>query len=99
MPSFENEGHSSLRLSWLDSLCSSEDILNLALEENPPSKKTEELKTDLMRHQLQALKWMLALENPVLPESTNDPPIQVGLLNHQTASYAEVFIAVLEIYQ
>lgn len=103
--SFETVDDDSRRSSLLDSLCSNEDILNLPLEENPPSKETKEMRTNLMKHQRQALKWMLAMENPVLPKSTSDPPVQVRSCLNSIAQISELrlihsggyYILVLEV--
>ena len=65
------------RSGLLDTLCVTDDILDLPVHENPPSLETGELNTKLMKHQLQALKWMLAQEDPKLPQSPNDPAVQV----------------------
>lgn len=78
--SFESVSDESRRASLLDSLCSTDDILNLPLQEDPPPPSVEsgELISNLMRHQLQALKWMLEKENPFLPTAPDQPPVQVS---------------------
>ena len=77
--SFESVNDESRRESLLDSLCSTNDILNLPVQDDPPPPSIEngELATNLMRHQLQALRWMLEKENPVLPTAPDQPPVQV----------------------
>ena len=77
--SFGSVSDESRRASLLDSLCSMDDILNLPIQEHPPPPSVENgvLVTNLMRHQLQALKWMLEKENPVLPTAPDQPPVQV----------------------
>lgn len=79
--SFESVNDESRRASLLDSLCSTNDILNLPVQDDPPPPSIEngELTTNLMRHQLQALKWMLEKENPVLPTAPDQPPVQVPI--------------------
>jgi SWI/SNF-related matrix-associated actin-dependent regulator of chromatin subfamily A3 len=78
--SFESVSDDSRRASLLDSLCSTDNILNLPVQQDPPPPSVEsgELVSNLMRHQLQALKWMLEKENPVLPTAPGQPPVQVS---------------------
>lgn len=40
------------RSSLLDTLCSTDDILNLPLHPNPPGTKIGDLKVDLLKHQV-----------------------------------------------
>jgi SWI/SNF-related matrix-associated actin-dependent regulator of chromatin subfamily A3 len=77
--SFESVSDESRRASLLDSMCLTDDVLNLPVQPDPPPPSVEsgELVTNLMRHQLQALKWMLEKENPVLPTARDQSPIQV----------------------
>lgn len=88
--SFETVDDDMRRGSLLDSLCSTDDILNLPLQENPPSVASGDLGTNLMKHQLQALKWMLAMENPVLPTSTEQPAVQVRCLAPNLYTYPQI---------
>ncbi|PFH50907.1 hypothetical protein AMATHDRAFT_3537 [Amanita thiersii Skay4041] len=62
------------RSSMLDSLCFIEDILDLPVHPNPPSRKTGELLSDLLKHQSQALQWCIRREYPVLPKKESDKP-------------------------
>ena len=41
----------SRRTSLLDTLCSTEDVLNLPLHQNPPGRASGELTVDLLKHQ------------------------------------------------
>ncbi|KAM0793314.1 hypothetical protein ACM66B_000772 [Microbotryomycetes sp. NB124-2] len=61
----------------LDSLTNVKDVLKLPVHESPPSIASGHLKSDLLRHQLQVLKWMTQQENPALPEKPEDPPVQL----------------------
>ncbi|KAH9961307.1 SNF2 family N-terminal domain-containing protein [Russula dissimulans] len=64
------------RSSLLDTLCSTEDILNLPEHPNPPGIASGELRVDLLRHQKQALQWAIEHENPKLPSKEEDKPVQ-----------------------
>ncbi|KIL68849.1 hypothetical protein M378DRAFT_70672 [Amanita muscaria Koide BX008] len=64
------------RNSLLDSLCASDDVLNLPLHPNPPGIQSGELLTDLLKHQSQALQWCIEREYPVLPQKESDKPVQ-----------------------
>lgn len=64
------------RSSLLDTLCSTDDILNLPLHPNPPGLRNGELKVDLLKHQSQALQWCVEREYPVLPKKETDKPVQ-----------------------
>jgi SWI/SNF-related matrix-associated actin-dependent regulator of chromatin subfamily A3 len=44
------------RSSLLDTLCSTDDILNLPLHPNPPGLKNGELNVDLLKHQVIAFR-------------------------------------------
>jgi hypothetical protein len=41
----------SRRTSLLDTLCSTEDVLNMPLHQNPPGRASGELRVDLLKHQ------------------------------------------------
>lgn len=64
------------RHSLLDSLTSVDDVLSLPVHSNPPGIATGELKVDLLKHQSQALQWAIQRENPKLPASEQDKPVQ-----------------------
>lgn len=64
------------RGSLLDTLCSTEDILDLPEHPNPPGIASGELRVDLLRHQKQALQWAIEHENPKLPTQVQDKPVQ-----------------------
>ncbi|KAJ7594405.1 SNF2 family N-terminal domain-containing protein [Mycena floridula] len=64
------------RSSLLDTLCSTDDVLNLPVHPNPPGLENEQLLVDLMKHQKQGLLWCINQENPKLPESESDKPVQ-----------------------
>ncbi|RDB25140.1 DNA repair protein rad5 [Hypsizygus marmoreus] len=66
----------SRRSSLLDTLCSTDDILNLPLHPNPPGIKNGNLKVDLLKHQSQALQWCIEREYPALPKKETDKPVQ-----------------------
>jgi SWI/SNF-related matrix-associated actin-dependent regulator of chromatin subfamily A3 len=51
------------RSSLLDTLCSTDDILNLPLHPNPPSIKNGDLTVDLLKHQVMAVHIRL-IEDP-----------------------------------
>ncbi|KAG8935555.1 hypothetical protein FRC02_007699 [Tulasnella sp. 418] len=63
------------RATMLDALCGG-DILNLPVHPDPPSKSKGNLKSDLLKHQSQALKWCIEREYPVLPKKETDPELQ-----------------------
>lgn len=42
----------SRRTSLLDTLCSTEDVLNMPLHQNPPGRASGELTVDLLKHQV-----------------------------------------------
>ncbi|KAF8200953.1 SNF2 family N-terminal domain-containing protein [Pholiota molesta] len=71
------------RSSLLDTLCSTEDVLNMPVHENPPGIASGELTVDLLKHQLQALKWCIERENPVLPKTATDTPVQFWQLRER----------------
>jgi SWI/SNF-related matrix-associated actin-dependent regulator of chromatin subfamily A3 len=80
------------RESLLDTLCSTDDILNLPLHPDPPGMKNGQLMVDLLKHQVrcglrrnvlcltlkqsQALQWCIEREYPVLPKKESDKPVQ-----------------------
>ncbi|KAK0485859.1 SNF2 family N-terminal domain-containing protein [Armillaria novae-zelandiae] len=64
------------RNSLLDSVCSTEDILNLPLHPSPPGIQQGNLVVDLMKHQCQGLQWCIEREYPVLPKKESDKPVQ-----------------------
>ncbi|KXN85344.1 Putative SWI/SNF-like matrix-associated actin-dependent regulator [Leucoagaricus sp. SymC.cos] len=64
------------RGSLLDTLCSTEDILNLPLHPDPPGTQKGNLQVDLLKHQSQALQWCIEREHPVLPTKESDKPVQ-----------------------
>lgn len=71
----ELEG-AGLRASLVDKICTNDDILNLPVHPDPPSMNQGNLTVDLLRHQKQALRWCIEKENPVLPSTEVDPPVQ-----------------------
>lgn len=64
------------RSSLLDTLCSTEDVLDLPEHPDPPGIASGELRVDLMRHQKQALQWAIEHENPKLPTQPQDKLVQ-----------------------
>ncbi|KAF9470596.1 hypothetical protein BDN70DRAFT_888939 [Pholiota conissans] len=76
----EDEGR---RSSLLDTLCSTEDVLNMPVHESPPGIASGELTVDLLKHQLQALRWCIERENPVLPKTEADKPVQFWQLRER----------------
>ncbi|WWC70170.1 uncharacterized protein I206_104118 [Kwoniella pini CBS 10737] len=60
----------------MDSLTGDIDVSKLPLHPNPPGVASGQLNTDLLPHQSQALKWMIERENPKLPSSPKDKPVQ-----------------------
>ncbi|KAG5648541.1 hypothetical protein DXG03_003152 [Asterophora parasitica] len=76
LSSLEKVDDEGRRSSLLDTLCSTDDILNLPLHPNPPGTKNGELKVDLLKHQSQALQWCVERENPILPKKDSDKPVQ-----------------------
>ncbi|KAF8967874.1 SNF2 family N-terminal domain-containing protein [Flammula alnicola] len=62
----------SRRGSLLDTLCSTEDVLNMPLQANPPGIASGELSVDLLKHQ-----------NPTLPKKEMDKPVQFWQLRKQ----------------
>ncbi|KAG8948964.1 hypothetical protein FRC04_009165 [Tulasnella sp. 424] len=82
---------SARRATVLDALCG-EDILELPLHEDPPSKAKGQLKNDLLRHQLQGLRWCIEHESPALPKTETAPPVQFWQFkkNGQQAYYFNI---------
>ncbi|KAG8910275.1 hypothetical protein FRC00_008504 [Tulasnella sp. 408] len=82
---------SARRATVLDALCG-EDILELPVHEDPPSKANGQLKNDLLRHQLQGLRWCIAHESPELPKTEAAPPVQFWQFrkNGQQAYYFNI---------
>ncbi|KAI5123845.1 hypothetical protein M0805_005664 [Coniferiporia weirii] len=66
----------SRRTSLLDTLCSTEDVLNLPVHPNPPGVATGDLMVNLLKHQSQALQWCIDHEYPKLPTKETDKPVQ-----------------------
>ncbi|KAK7053402.1 hypothetical protein VNI00_004028 [Paramarasmius palmivorus] len=64
------------RSSLLDTVCSTEDILDLPLHPEPPGVESGDLKVDLLKHQKQGLQWCIEREYPVLPKQDTDKPVQ-----------------------
>ncbi|KAF8210396.1 SNF2 family N-terminal domain-containing protein [Mycena galopus ATCC 62051] len=75
LSSLEHVDDEERRSSLLDQLLSADDILNLPVHPNPPGKGNG-LVVDLLKHQSQALQWALERENPVLPKTESDKPVQ-----------------------
>ncbi|KAH8119200.1 SNF2 family N-terminal domain-containing protein [Phellopilus nigrolimitatus] len=69
----------SRRTSLLDTLCSTEDVLNLPVHPCPPGIATGDLVVDLLKHQSQALQWCIDREYPKLPKKETDKPVQFWL--------------------
>ncbi|KAG7098689.1 hypothetical protein E1B28_000603 [Marasmius oreades] len=64
------------RSSLLDTLCTADDILALPEHPDPPGVQNRNLTVNLMKHQKQGLQWCLERENPVLPATVDDKPVQ-----------------------
>ncbi|KAK1224593.1 hypothetical protein PQX77_012488 [Marasmius sp. AFHP31] len=64
------------RASLLDSLCSVDDVLALPVHEDAPGPSKGDLTVELLKHQKQGLQWCLERENPVLPSTVDDKPVQ-----------------------
>ncbi|KAK7005619.1 DNA repair protein rad5 [Favolaschia claudopus] len=75
LSSLEHVDDEERRSSLLDQLLSTDDILKLPVHPDPPGKGNG-LVIDLMKHQSQALQWALERENPVLPKTETDRPVQ-----------------------
>lgn len=52
----------SRRTSLLDTLCSTEDVLNMPLHQNPPGRASGELTVDLLKHQVSRTCIFIPLE-------------------------------------
>uniref|UniRef100_A0A0W0FH49 Uncharacterized protein n=1 Tax=Moniliophthora roreri TaxID=221103 RepID=A0A0W0FH49_MONRR len=74
--SLERVDDEGRRSSLLDTVCSSEDVLELPLHSSPPSIESGDLKVDLLKHQKQGLQWCIECEYPVLPKEESDKPVQ-----------------------
>ncbi|KAG7446219.1 uncharacterized protein BT62DRAFT_103756 [Guyanagaster necrorhizus] len=74
--SLEKVDDEGRRSSLLDSVCFTEDILNLPLHPAPPGIERGNLVVDLMKHQCQGLQWCIEREYPVLPKKEIDKPVQ-----------------------
>lgn len=57
----EQVNNAERRISLLDQLCSTEDVLNLPEYPNPPSVETGELTINLLRHQVSSIVYMCNL--------------------------------------
>ncbi|KAG8798751.1 hypothetical protein FRC17_007336, partial [Serendipita sp. 399] len=68
------------RDTMLNTLCG-DDVLDLEVHSSPSSRASGTLKTDLLKHQKQALLWCMKAENPKLPTKTTDKPVQFWQLN------------------
>ncbi|THH08085.1 hypothetical protein EW145_g2943 [Phellinidium pouzarii] len=66
----------SRRSSLLDTLCSTEDVINLPVHPNPPGVASGDLMVNLLKHQSQALQWCIDREYPKLPTKETDEPAQ-----------------------
>ncbi|KAJ7780541.1 SNF2 family N-terminal domain-containing protein [Mycena maculata] len=75
LTSLEQVDDEERRSSLLDQLLSTDDILKLPVHPNPPGVGNG-LVVDLLKHQSQALQWALEKENPVLPKTESDKPVQ-----------------------
>ncbi|GAA5887951.1 hypothetical protein JCM6882_000812 [Rhodosporidiobolus microsporus] len=53
------------------------DPAQLPLHPDPPGKKNGEMKADLLPFQRQGLAWMIKMEHPELPKTTEDKPVQL----------------------
>lgn len=80
------------RSSLLDTLCSTDDILNLPLHRNPPGIQNGQLTVDLLKHQVQGLQWCMERENPVLPKSESDRPVQFWQLK-KSGGKVRIFVS------
>ncbi|ORY32870.1 SNF2 family N-terminal domain-domain-containing protein [Naematelia encephala] len=60
----------------MDNLTADIDVSKLPLHPSPPGVANGQLQVDLLPHQSQALQWMISRENPKLPSSPSDPPVQ-----------------------
>ncbi|KAF8527760.1 SNF2 family N-terminal domain-containing protein [Gautieria morchelliformis] len=76
LSSLEKVDDEGRRTSLLDSVCTTDDILNLPEHPSPPCVASGELTVNLLRHQSQALQWCLERENPSLPQHESDRPVQ-----------------------
>ncbi|KAH7915183.1 SNF2 family N-terminal domain-containing protein [Hygrophoropsis aurantiaca] len=74
--SLEKVDDEGRRSSLLDTLCSTDDVLNLPVHPNPPGIASGDMKVDLLKHQSQALQWCIEHEYPVLPKTESDKPVQ-----------------------
>ncbi|KIJ68013.1 hypothetical protein HYDPIDRAFT_107592 [Hydnomerulius pinastri MD-312] len=74
--SLEKVDDEGRRASLLDTLCSTDDILNLPLHPSPPGVASGDLMVDLLKHQSQALQWCIDHEYPALPTKESDKPVQ-----------------------
>lgn len=62
------------RGSLLDTLCSTDDILNLPLHPNPPGIKNGDLKVDLLKHQVMPIRVNLITDTDII---LSEPSIAV----------------------
>ncbi|KAF9024848.1 hypothetical protein BDZ89DRAFT_1068783 [Hymenopellis radicata] len=79
------------RSSLLDSVCASEDVLNLPLHPDPPGIAKGDLVVDLMKHQSQGLQWCIEREYPVLPKKESDKPVQFWQLRQNPAKKSNYY--------
>ncbi|EIW70483.1 hypothetical protein TREMEDRAFT_60987 [Tremella mesenterica DSM 1558] len=66
----------SVMVGFKDNLTANIDVTKLPLHPNPPGLANGQLLVDILPHQSQALNWMISRENPTLPTSPQDPPVQ-----------------------
>ncbi|KAK8864537.1 hypothetical protein IAR55_001787 [Kwoniella newhampshirensis] len=70
------DGHLIKVEGRMDALTADEDASKLPLHPSPPGLENGQLLVDILPHQSQALKWMIDRENPALPRTESDLPVQ-----------------------
>jgi hypothetical protein len=62
LSNLEKVDDESRRTSLLDTLCSTEDVLNMPLHQKPPGIASGELKVDLLKHQASGTSDFIVVE-------------------------------------
>lgn len=84
LTSLEKVDDEGRRASLLDTLCSSDDILNLPVHPNPPGIASGELVVDLLKHQVPYLLFCIP---DIFPCIINRVKLCSGALNTSTQIY------------
>lgn len=73
-------------------MTSSFNVAKIPLHPAPPSIANGQLNVDLLRHQSQALQWMIEHENPKLPRTFEDPAVQFWKKSKATSGRSDYWL-------